>query len=245
MTTTGTSPNYTHTIVFFNVINPATLDKADNTTGGTHTITCTATVQATAFSARGARAVEFDSDGATLDAVYIPVALDARSQYAISLYAAADVVPAAGVFTVDLVDGIGGSVIADDAGTNNSFTFTGAGLATTTAAKSGTFRTPTAIPPIVYVRIRISTAVSAGTSVFIDEVTLVEMTELYTGGPYVAAFSGPTNWVVDDKLTLTVTNDRAGALLEWMDRVFDLRANRLLLPTDSGGTETIADSLIA
>lgn len=243
--TTGTTPNFTHTVTLTGVTNPTQFTSVDTTSGGTHTITHGTTTAGSAFAVRGARALEFDSDGAQLTNIYFPVSLNRTSQYAVNLFAAVDVVPGAGVLTVDLVDGIGGSVIADDQSVSNSFTIDATALTTTPAMANGVFRTPTAITDTTYLRIRISTAISSGTSAFIDEITMVEMTELYAGGPSVAAFTGRTNWVPGDTAKVAISNDRAGALHEWMNRCFDLRDNRLLLPTDNAGSETIADSLIA
>jgi hypothetical protein len=243
--TTGTTPNFTHTITFTGVGNPGQLTSTDSTTGGSHSIAHATTTAGSAHVMAGARSLEFDADGSQLTQIAQLIAPAATTQYAVNIWAKADVVPAAGVFTVDLVDGIGGSVINDDAGTANSFTFTGAGLTTSFAAKNGVFRVPTVLPPLVYLRIRQSTAISNGTSVFIDDVRMTPMTKLYAGGPFVAVFPGPVDFVSGDTVTLTITNDRAGAIHEWMNRVFDLADNELLIPTDNAGSETIADSLIA
>lgn len=246
---TGTTPLWTHVITFTGV--PGNLSQVtinNSTTGGTYTPSTTTTGSANAFIGK---ALELDSDGAQLTTLNRLVTLEPLSQYAANLWAMADVVPAAGVLTVDLVDGIGGTVINDAAGVANSFTFTGAGLTTSFVAKNGSFRTPKVLPEIVFLRIRISTAVSAGTSVFIDHAALVKMTELYPGGPYAAGFSGKlsltkgSNQVAADGFTITVTNDRAGEFQEWFQRNFDMAAKGLLLPSNSAGAETQADSLIA
>lgn len=242
--TTGTTPNYTHTITFTGVPNPGQLTSTDTTTGGTHALAHATTTAGSAFSVRGARALELDATGAEQTTIQVPVTLAALTQYALSLFAAVDVVPAAGVITVDLIDGVGGSVINDEAGTANSFTITAAGLTTTPVMQTGVFRTPSALPPIVYLRIRQSTAISAGTSAFLDEVQLKEMTELYTGGVWAAAFTGSTDWELEDRVTIAATNDRAGELQEWMDRTLSLRESRILIPSVSGGGETILDSVI-
>lgn len=110
---------------------------------------------------------------------------------------------------------------------------------------SPTFRTPSVLPPTTYLRIRTVTPLSSGTRAYLDEVCLAPMTELYAGGPSIAAFAGRTNWSVNDRATITVTNDRAGTLHEWANRMFSLRENHLLLPTNVAGNETIADSLVA
>jgi hypothetical protein len=249
VSTSGTSPNYTHDITFTNVAGNVTAITVDNqTTGGTFTISTPTGGSANAFVRR---AVEFDSDGSQLTAIQQPVSLKALTQHAVNLWALADVVPAAGVITVDLVDGIGGSVIADQAGTNNSFTITCSALTTSFVAKNGVFRTPKILPATVYLRIRITTAISAGTSVFLDHCALEEMVELYKGGPFAKVFSGKTAFykgdaqVLPDYFTLTSTNDYAGEIQTWMDRNFQMREKGLLLPSNSAGGETQLDALIA
>lgn len=239
---TGTTPNFTNTITFVDVTNPAQLTSTDNTTGGS--IAHATSTAASADVVRGSRSVEFDADGAELTTIQVPVSVLPVTQYAFSLLMKADVAPAAGVFTVDLVDGIGGTTLVDEEAVSNSFTIDATALTTSFVHKTGVFRTPLNLTDIVYLRIRISTAVSAGTSVFLDETCLVTMTELYRGGLSASLFTGPTAWDVDDKLTLPVTNDRAGAIHEWMDRVYNLRETDFLLPSDNAGGETILDSLI-
>jgi hypothetical protein len=249
VTTTGTSPLYTHDIEFVNVAGNVTALTIDNqTTSGVFTISTPTGGSANAFVRR---AMEFDSDGSQLTTIQQPVTLAALKQYAVNLWAMADVVPVAGVITVDLVDGIGGSVIADQAGTNNSFTITCSALTTSFVAKNGVFRTPKILPTTVYLRIRITTAISAGTSVFLDHCAMDEMTELYKGGPSAKIFSGKTSFfkgdsqVLPDYFVLTTTNDRAGEFQEWFDRNFLMREKGLLLPSNAAGGETQADSLIA
>lgn len=246
VSTSGTSPNYTHTITFTGVTNPAQLTSTNSLTGGSSPALAHATSPAGSANVfRGARAVEFDSNASQLTTLMVPVAVEALKQYAFCAYMKTDSVPAAGVLTVDLVDGVGGTVVADQAGTNNTFTVSATGLTTSFVAKTGVFRIPASPPSQVYLRIRISTAVSNTSSVFIDEVQLVEMTECYTDGLSVAVFDGSTAWLAGDLATVTVANDRAGALAEWLDRVLGLRESRLLFPTKTDGSETQVDGLIA
>lgn len=240
---TGTAPNYTHTITFTGVPNPGQLTSTDVTDSGS--IAHNTTTAGSANVIRGARSLELDSNGSELSTLNYKVSLSATTGYRFNAWMLADVVPAAGVITVDLVDGIGGSVITDDEGTSNSFTVDCTGLTTSFTAQSGSFRTPTVLPPNVYLRIRISTAVSSGTSIFIDEVCFVPESEFYAGGPFLSAFTGPVAWETSDVATVTTTNDRAGALHEWCNRVFRLSDNRQLLYSNASGSETIADSLIS
>jgi hypothetical protein len=252
VSSSGTTPNFTHTITFTGQGgNVSQLTSTDNMTGGTPAIAHATTTAGTAQVFYGSKALEFDATGSEQTTIQQRVTgLAPETAYAVHLWAIADVVPAAGVITIDLVDGIGGSVIADAAGTNNSITFNAADLTTSwqslTDLVSGecVFRTPTVVPGLVYLRIRQSTAVSAGTSVFIDQVAFTSMSRLYPGGPYVAAFTGSTEIKAADTWSVAVTNDRAGGLQEWFNRNFDTANLGLLLPSDSGGSETIPDAVI-
>lgn len=246
--TTGTAPNVTHTITFTGTAGNLNQVTVTNNTNGTLTPSTTTAGSANVFKGRS---VELDSDGAELTTLNRLVTLEALSQYAFNCFMKVDSVPAAGVLTVDLVDGIGGTVIADSQGTNNTFTIDATALTTSWVAKNGVFRTPKILPPVVYLRIRVSTAVSNTTSVFLDHAALVKMTSLYSGGPEVAIFSGNTDFTVGggqtaaDYFTLAVTNNRAGEFQEWFERCFDMAAKGLILPSNTAGTETIDDALIA
>lgn len=243
---TGTSPNFTHTITFTNVTNPAQLTSTNSLTGGSSpTITHATTTAGSANVFRGARSVEFASDGSQLTTLQVPVTLEALTQYALCAWVkASSAAPAAGVLTIDLVDGIGGSVVNDEQGTANSVSLSHASFTTSFQAVLAAFRTPAATPSQLYFRIRISTAVTNGVSLYLDDVFLGAMDEAYTDGPSVAVFDGSTDWLADDLITVTVSNDREGLFHEWLDRVLTLRENRLLFPVDDSGTETQSDSLI-
>lgn len=252
VTATGTTPNLTHTITFVGLGGNITeLTSVSNLSGGTPTITHGTTSAGTAQVYAGGKALIIDSDGAELTTFNQRLfGLLPQTAYAFSLWATADVVPAAGVFTVDLVDGIGGTVIADSAGTNNAFTFDAEDLTTswqhvtTLVGGECVFRTPLVVPDVVYLRIRVSTAVSDTTSVFLDHAALTPMAAVYPGGPLVAAFSGSTNFRRGDSWTVTVANNRAGELQEYFERNFGMSSLGLLLPSDAGSSETIPDSVI-
>lgn len=357
VSTTGTSPNYTHAITFTDVPNPAQLTSTNGLNTGS--IAHNTTTAGSAHALKGSRVVEFDSNGSQLTTIQTPIAVASQAQYAVNLFAKVDSVPAAGVLTVDLVDGVGGTVIRDDEGFQNTVQFSATALTTsqqsldalvtganevqaltitgtptggtftitydgqTTAAIAynaaasavktalealsnigtgnvacgggslpGTpvtitfqnamgkrdvplatadgsgltggispaaaialttqgnpdyavFRTPLVLPNQVYLRIRISTAVSNTSSVFFNEVVLAEMTQAYAGGVYLAVFDGPTDYAPGDRVTVAVTNDRAGAIHEFANRIWSLGDNERLLPSNSAGAETISDSLIS
>lgn len=248
--TAGSLPDVTHTVTFKGVAGNVGTMSYQSSSDFLGSISIASPIAGSANSYID-RAVELDSDGAELTTLNRSVNLSALSQYAFNCFMKADVVPAAGVITIDLVDGIGGSVIADQAGTNNTFTITCSALTTGYVAKNGVFRTPKVLPPVVYLRIRISTAISTGTSVFVDQAALAEMDSLYDGGPEVKIFSGSERFTkaepgtLADYFTLAVANDRAGEFQEYFERVFDMAAKGQLLPSNAAGAETLADSLIA
>ena len=66
-------------------------------------------------------------------------------------------------------------------------------------------------------------------SLYIGELAVVKGIELYSGGPFVAAFNG-VEPAEGDEFVLTSTNNRAGELQEWFDRVFGMATKGLLLP---------------
>jgi hypothetical protein len=70
-------------------------------------------------------------------------------------------------------------------------------------------------------------------------------------GPWLSVFSGTTDWVYKDNFSQAFTNNRAGAsnlntFQTVLFRLFmrELIAGDLIFPSDTGGTETVADSLI-
>lgn len=248
----GTTPNYTHTITFTGRGgNVAQFTATSLLTGGTPVITPGTSSAGTAQVYAGSKALQFVSDGSQLTTINQALtSLKSLTAYAFSLWAICDVVPAAGVITIDLVDGIGGSVIADKQAVNNSFTFNASALTTgwqhVSALVSGecVFRMPLVVPPLVYLRIRISTAITNTRQMFVDHVALAEMQELYSGGPLIAAFSGATPLKNEDSWTVTVANDRAGEIQEYYNRNFKMAEQGLLLPSNASGSETIPDTVI-
>lgn len=165
--------------------------------------------------------------------------------YAVNLKYYVDVQPVAGVLKIDLVDG-SNAVITDDAGTDNTITLTVSGAtATSWLSLSGFFRTPTNMPTTVKLRIRLSTAMTAGSNVFINYLAVTPATQLYVAGPYMAAFRGDTDVVFGDRWTNAVTNDRAGLIQQFFEQAFGMSDLGLILPSNSAGGESIADSLVA
>jgi hypothetical protein len=240
--TTGTSPDYTHTITMYGVPSPSSLTYTSLLTGGTPTITVATPTSGSGGVMRGDRTLEFDGDGADLTAIQCEVTLSRATCYCANLWMNLDVTPAAGTLVCDLVDGIAGTTLTDDQGNSNTFTVDLTAVGTYPESHYGCFHTPSVMPPLVYFRIRLTTALSAGTSLFIDEACLVPMTEMYAGGPYISAFTGRDDFEIGDEATITIVNNREGRLHEWLNRLLNLSGSRLMLPTAVAGTQP--DTLI-
>lgn len=149
-----------------------------------------------------------------------------------------------GTVEISLVDG-SNTQVTDDAGNDCKITQVAADLTTSYAAVKGSFVTPKVMPSTYKIRVRLSVAIAdSGESVFIDNLAITEGTELYVGGPVVALFTGATNPVKGDAYTVAITNTY-GAIQKGFDRLFNMRSLGLQLPSDSGGSETLADSLVA
>lgn len=254
VTTTGTSPNYTHTVSFQGLGgNMNQISSTDHTTGGSHAIAHATTVAGDSQVYFGGKSLMMLPDaGSTLTTFQQAVTLSPKTCYAVNAhFLRGSGTISAGVITFDLVDGIGGSVIQDDAGGNNSFSFNASDLTTswknldTLVTAETVFHTPTILPNRMYFRWRISTAITSGTYVWVDHMAMSEMSEVYAGGPYLSVFTGSTEWKADDKFTVAIANDRAGAIQEWYNRSLGMSSRGLMLPSNSGGSETIADSLIS
>lgn len=244
VSTSGTSPDYTHTITFTGVGgDPDELTSVDNLTGGTPSIAHATTVAGNAGSFRGL-ALEFDSDGAEATAIYHLLTVTADTVHFCHLRMIRVGAAAVGEMRVEIVDEIGGSVVDDGAGNANSLTIDVTALGTADhESKWFAFRVPKTVNQPVYLRIRISTAISNTASVFVDEVAIAAGRLLYTGGPYVAAFSGKVAAVAGDLWVLTVTNNRAGGIQEWYERCFDMTGKGLLLPVT--GSTLIPNTVIS
>lgn len=200
---------------------------------------------------KGSKALELvgHATGAALS-TSIVASVSSRTNYAINFWAKVDVVPAAGVLTVDLYDGSG--VINDEAGTAQSTTYTLSGFTTSYVAKSFCFRLPEPLPAAVRVRFRLTTALSVGSSLFIDHIGCKAMSQpnssLPGATPYIAIFSGAVDYALDDGtglkvLEIAANNDYAGAWQKLFNRLFDMEDLGLILPTS--GTTVVDPALIA
>lgn len=191
----------------------------------------------------GAKALKFTgTGGAPLTEVYQDLTtLKPNTVYAGNVFmrdSGAGLV--AGVVQIDLHNG--STVINDDAGTANSTTRAFGDLTTTYASHTFFFRTPRVLPSTIRLRIKVTTALTSGESVYIDHLAFAEATQLYSGGPYAKIFSGSTKFVVDDSFAIVVSNNYAGKFIQLFEQFFSMSTLGLRLPTS--GVTLIPDSLL-
>jgi hypothetical protein len=180
----------------------------------------------------------------TLGAGGTPQKLAPDTQYAGSVWIKVSATPAAGVAEFSLVDGTN-TVVNDDQGVANLATRTLTTISTAYVNVPFVFRTPAVLPGALKLRVRLSTAVSTGVSVYFGRLAFAPMSPVYTGGPHVAGFSGNTRVIAGlnpDTWTFAVTQTW-GLFQQYFERVFGMRALGLTLP--ASGSPTVADSLIA
>lgn len=150
--------------------------------------------------------------------------------------------PAAGVVEIALTDG-SGTIQSDFSGNQCIKTVALTSIADTSWHNfNSVFRLPLVLPTQVKLRIRLSTALSTGTTVYIDAVALNPMSQLYAGGPFVSIFSGSTAMVLNDAWTLAFTPTYGQVqLYSW--RFFSLPSLGMRLPSATS-SPTVADTVI-
>jgi hypothetical protein len=198
----------------------------------------------TAAAYKGSHVLQFTGTGAELTSVAstFTTGVIARSTiYGVNWWDKVSAVPAAGVLEISLVDG-SNTVINDDNGVANLITVNLPGETTSYAAHGGFFRTPTALPSTVKIRVRLSTALDNTKSVYIDTLALTPLVPQYPGGPCVVVYAGSTNFLKNDLITFTISNAYDSGWAKLAQRFWGLNSLGLKLP--SSGSPTINDSLI-
>ena len=199
---------------------------------------------------RGGRVLRHDGDGATSGLLVAQQLnnLEPKTTYAYSFALKNSTAsPASGVLDMALVSfPTSPSALDDDEGSSNV-----ASIALTAIADTdwhfytGFFRTPSYLTQAVFLQLSMNTFLTNGRRVYIDNIVLTPATQIYTGGPFIAALTGSAQWRLTDKYTGTIVNDRNGEFHEWFQRLLDIERLDKMLPSAAGGAETIPDSLIA
>lgn len=209
----------------------------------------TSILDGTSSAYRGSHVLKFVGDGAEFTSISQTFnsssgtlgSLLPKTVYALNCFVKVSAVPAAGVLEISLVDG-SNAIINNAAGAQNKVTLNLTGATTSYVPLNGFFQTPANVPDTYKVRVRLSTPLESGKSVFVDDLALTRAGQLYAGGPFVAAFSASTDPITGDYWTVAVTNTY-GAFQKFFERMFSMRDLGLQLP--SSASPTIADSLLS
>lgn len=197
---------------------------------------------------RGSKALKFTGDGSTLmkleqpflDSSGTPAGLHPLTWYQIRFAMRRNGTVTGGVFRVSITDA-GGSVQW-----SSSVSVTCSTLTTSYATYAVRFRTDDTIPSGGgKLTIEFTTALPNTEQVYVDELCMCEMAEVYPLGPLVAIFAGAADYAEEDRFALAVTNDRAGKFQSHFQRFFGTNDLGILLPSDTGGSETISDTLVS
>lgn len=190
----------------------------------------------------GAKCLKITGDGGTVQLDQVLTTLESRTMYALNVWLKLDDAGATGSVIFKLIDG-SGTTLTSEAAVEAKLNQDIAPLTTGWLPYSVSFTLAEPLPATV--KLRIEAAVSSGESLFIDNLALVEMEQIYAGGPRVAIFSGAVAWSLDDTFNIAVANDYGGKLMLALWRSLDLPQLGLRIPFNTGGTENILDSVIA
>ena len=254
VTDTGTSPNFTHGIEFDGLGGAvANLGYKSFLTGGSPTITQSVVDAADSNSYAGQSLIIVGTVGAELTTLYqaLPT-LQPDTVYFLHFRANVPTTPAGGVLVVSIVKGIGGAAAADSQGNSGSATITLSGTSPGWTSNSFSFRIAPNTPQPCYLKVAMTTAITSGDKLYLDDFALTTGQQLYNGGPIVAAFRGKKPSAVTDTWSYTVTNTWStgtgtpptpgGGFQTYFNRVFGMADLGLILPT--AGATLIADALI-
>jgi len=192
----------------------------------------------------GTSFLRFVSDGSTLTAVSQALTgLTPLTVYAVNLLARTSVLDSGASFAVSLTDGT--SVINNAASVAQTYSRNFNGQVTTAWTEvSVFFQTPALLPATPTLQIALTGAGTAGHFFDFDLVSLYPAVQLYSGGPFAAAFAGSAQAVKGDTYSLAVTNSGGTqSFVRAMDRYFNLRTSGLAFPS-TASSPTVSDSLI-
>lgn len=192
---------------------------------------------------RGDYTAKLLSDGAQATQLGQDVDLQVNTVYAVCVYAKIDTLVGSGTFRIALTDD-NGTVLTDDAGTALSYTRNLNGQVTTSyQCFTAFFATPRQLPVGVRLAIGFSAAPTAGRFLNIDLAGCVAATQLYSGGPFVAAFAGADATALNDFWEVAFTNSLTSqSFARGLDRLYSLRQLGVYLPSDI--SPTIPDNLV-
>ena len=243
VTSTGTSPNFTHTITFVGTEYAYAAVVREFLTGGSGAPYSVVSALVTDGEFRTAgRSLKIDGDGSEQTDYYQKVTLEKDSVYFAHALIKETTSITSGTLNLSLVDSPGGTVLQDRQGNNNTGSVTLSSLSAGWNHFGVFFRTSNDLPESVYLRLNCATAIDASGTLCVDTVRLLPAAQFYNGGPYYCLFEGDTNFELNDTFTIGVNNNYSGEIQQWFDRIYDVRNFRRQLP--HSGSPTYADTLI-
>ena len=195
---------------------------------------------------RGASAFKMIGNGATLAKITqtmgsdtgTPGTLVSDRLYCLAIAAKTSGGGAAGVVRVSLRNASTGAVVT---GATMDISYS---IGSTWAWNYVFFRAPLVLPTSIQAVIEQTTALTAGLSMYLDEMVLAEVRQIAPGGTGLVILPGSKDWVVNDSLRIVATNNAEGDWNTELDRFFQMYERGLLLPAAASPSETILDSLI-
>jgi hypothetical protein len=174
----------------------------------------------------------------------LPLTVAPNQQFAVNLWLRVSSVPAQGVLQVAFTDSFG-NIILDDKGASNQFSVSLPSLSSSSWKSCGApFRLPHILPSSLQIRLKLTTALSAGVSLFIDRLAIALMTQMYPGGPSLTVFSGNINMIVGDTFWFNIYNNYSPYHFQNLfDILFNMKQLGFQLP--SSAAPSISDSLIS
>lgn len=243
VTSTGTSPNYTHTITFVGVEYAYAAVVREFLTGGSGSPYSVVSALVTDGDFRTAgRSLKITGNGTEQTDYYQKITVEKNTVYFAHALIKETTAITTGTLALSLVDSPGGTVLQDIQGNNNTSSVTLSTLAAGWNHFGVFFRTSNDLPESVYLRLNCPTAIDASGVLCVDSIRMLTAAQFYSGGPYYCMFEGDTNFELNDTFTMAISNDYSGELQQWFDRIYDVRNFRRQLP--HSGTPTYADTLI-
>lgn len=211
--------------------------------------------QETSITYGGNSALRIQGDGTTLTQLRqqfgsVALSLKPQTQYGVNFWMRRDGVAAnVGTLVIELVDGTGTPIL--DAGGNNlnSLSVDLTQLTVGYAAQKFAVRTPAVLPAQQWLRLRLSTALTNGRSVYLDTGGFGLTQQLGPSCPFFATFSGGSPFLLGDQSLTTITNSRgaAGTLSTFQTLCAQLYPQQIIsgeLLLSSSATPTISDSAL-
>lgn len=199
----------------------------DSGTAGTHVLEETTEIY------RGSSSLEIAGDGAqaTIQLSQTVSRLTPKKRYLFTARYKASAADTASQTFIIQFEGTGYT-----AASSEKVSIAGNALATSWTLVSFWVNIPADVPSDFEIVIKVTGTLNTAKKIYVDSIGFTPA--VYHNGVAIGVVAGATPFAANDKFTFTVANDAAGTFQEFFRRVYKVQ-----LPSDTGGSETIADSL--